>query len=258
MKVEIFVESAEAKLAEHVGNEAQQFEFEDEVAATSSLLDELDSEELEDHSVIDEAASLATSAYDLLQQNYEDSFARISLPDHLRCASHTLDLIAKTDTDLSKFDAKEFPKKRMLCQAWGKLTAFWNKIGQSISASEKSLEVFGVSRPTPCATRWNTYYDCIAAFLKNHKSIKTVNGLMQSIGLTSMFSTEDIDYLQEYSVLMKPIASALDILQGEKKCFHGIGMVLPLLTRIKKQLRKRFFAKLGPMRDRIIQKIDER
>ena len=35
------VESAEAKLAEHVANEAQQFEFEDEVAATSSLLDEL-------------------------------------------------------------------------------------------------------------------------------------------------------------------------------------------------------------------------
>ncbi|KZS01529.1 Uncharacterized protein APZ42_001780, partial [Daphnia magna] len=202
----------------------------DEVAATSGLLDELDSEELEDPSVIDEAASLATSAYDLLQQNYEDSFARISLPGHMRCASHTLDLIAKTDTDLSKFDAKEFPKKRIL----------------------------RVSLPTPCATRWNTYYDCIAAFLKNHKSIKTVNGLLQSIGLTSMFSKEDIDYLQEYAVLMKPIASALDILQGENKCFHGIGMVLPLLTRIKKQLRERFFANLGPMRDRIIQKIDER
>ena len=57
---------------------------------------------------------------------------------------------------------------------------------------------------------------------------------------------------------MKPIASALDILQGENKCFHGIGMVLSLLTRVKKQLRERFFANLGPMRDRVIQKIDER
>nr|CAH0103564.1 unnamed protein product [Daphnia galeata] len=57
---------------------------------------------------------------------------------------------------------------------------------------------------------------------------------------------------------MNPIASALDILQGEKKCFTGIGMVLPLLTRVKKQLRERFFANLGPMRDTVIQKIDER
>jgi hypothetical protein len=116
----------------------------------------------------------------------------------------------------------------------------------------------GVSLPSPCATRWNTYYDCTAAFLKHHKSLKTINGLLQSIGLTSLFSKEDIDYLQEYCELMKPIASALDILQGENKCFHGIGMVLPLLTRLKKQIRERFFANLGTMRDRVIQKIDER
>jgi hypothetical protein len=48
------------------------------------LLDELDSEELDDLSVIDKAAYLTTSVYDLLQQNYDDSFCRISLPDHLR------------------------------------------------------------------------------------------------------------------------------------------------------------------------------
>jgi len=73
-----------------------------------------------------------------------------------------------------------------------------------------------------------------------------------------MFSKEDIDYLQEYAVLMKPIAGALDILQGKNKYFNGIGMVLPILKRMKKQLRERFFSNLGPMRDRIIQKIDER
>jgi hypothetical protein len=34
--------------------------------------------------VIDKAAYLTTSVYDLFQQNYDDSFCRISLPDHLR------------------------------------------------------------------------------------------------------------------------------------------------------------------------------
>jgi hypothetical protein len=46
-------------------------------------------------------------------------------------------------------------------------------------------------------------------------------------------------------------------LQGENKFFHGIGMVRPLLTRIKKQLREKFFVNLGSMRDMIIQKIYE-
>jgi hypothetical protein len=56
-----------------------------------------------------------------------------------------LDLITKTDADLSKFDAKEFLRKRMLFQAWRKLTAFLNKIGQFISASERSLKVSGIN-----------------------------------------------------------------------------------------------------------------
>jgi hypothetical protein len=47
------------------------------------------------------------------------------------------------------------------------------------------------------------------------------------------------------------------VLQGENKFFHGIGMVRPLLTRIKKQLREKFFVNLGSMRDMIIQKIYE-
>ncbi len=58
--------------------------MESEIEETSNLLDELESEDFDDLSVIDEAAYLTTSAYDLLQQNYEDSFSRISLPDHLR------------------------------------------------------------------------------------------------------------------------------------------------------------------------------
>lgn len=35
-------------------------------------------------------------------------------------------------------------------------------------------------------------------------------------------------------------------------------MGIPLLTRIKKTLRTKVFANFGPMRDRIIEKIDKR
>jgi hypothetical protein len=79
------IESAEAKLAEHVAKDDQQSDVtESEIEETSNVLGELESEDFDDLSVIDEAASLTTSAFDLLQQNYEDSFSRISNPDHLR------------------------------------------------------------------------------------------------------------------------------------------------------------------------------
>ncbi|EFX77397.1 hypothetical protein DAPPUDRAFT_106171 [Daphnia pulex] len=109
------VESAEPKLAEHVANEAQQFEFEDEVAATSSLLDELDSEELDEPSVIDEAASLATSAYDLLQQNYEYSFTGISMPDHLRYYRYSsfLRLVSAGATGIIMLNKQNVPSKKL-------------------------------------------------------------------------------------------------------------------------------------------------
>ncbi len=116
----------------------------------------------------------------------------------------------------------------------------------------------GKSLPTPCATRWNTFYDCISSFLKNHKNLKTLNDVLQSIGLTYSFTKEDIEYLQEYCELMKPLAQALDIFQGQKECFLGIGMVLPLLTRVKKTLRDRFFPNLEPMRKRVIESINDR
>jgi len=55
-----------------------------------------------------------------------------------------LDLIAKRDTDLSKFEVKDFPKKKFLRAAWTKMNGLWNKIGQSIASSEKCLAAFGM------------------------------------------------------------------------------------------------------------------
>ncbi len=91
----------------------------------------------------------------------------------------------------------------------------------------------------------------------HYKNLKTINDLFQSIGITALFTKEDIDLLHEYAELMKPLADALDMFQGEK-VFHRIGMVLPLLTRIKKRLLNKYFPNLAPIRKRVIEKIDER
>ncbi len=57
---------------------------------------------------------------------------------------------------------------------------------------------------------------------------------------------------------MKPLAIVLDILQGEKEVFLGVSLVLPLLTKLNDQLNQRVYSFLGPIRDWVVNKIDQR
>jgi len=59
-------------------------------------------------------------------------------------------------------------------------------------------------------------------------------------------------------MVMQPLAAVLDIFQGEKEVFLGLGIVLPLLTRLKKQLQQKVFQNLSTIRDRVVQSIDKR
>ncbi|KAI9554978.1 hypothetical protein GHT06_020267 [Daphnia sinensis] len=210
------------------------------IANVMQLLNE-DEEELTD---VTEAASLETSTYDAISADLLDS--PIILPTHLRCASHTLNLIASVDIDLANFDHKTFPKRNALRQALSKMTALWNKIGRSISAAEKCKEGFGIVLQTPkCPARWNSLYDSLSSFLKNYKSLDVAHIIFRSLS---------IPYLH----CVKPLAAILDIFQGEKGCFLGIGIVLPLLTKLKKQLNQRMFPNLGPIRDKILSRVQDR
>nr|CAH0111996.1 unnamed protein product [Daphnia galeata] len=101
----------------------------------------VDNEDPKELSELQEAANRGQqneSTHDLL--NNIDLESEIILPMHLRCASHTLNLIASTDIDLSKFDNRQLPKKQALRKALGKMTSLWNKICRSILAAELSKD----------------------------------------------------------------------------------------------------------------------
>jgi hypothetical protein len=118
----------------------------------------------------------------------------------------------------------------------------------------------GVALVTPCATRWNTTFDSLSSFLTHYKSLDKANTLFSLLGLPLLLglTKEDVELLIEYMLVMKPLAAVLDIFQGEKECFLGLGVVLPLLSKLKKQLKQRVFPNLGAIRDRIISSIDLR
>ena len=50
------------------------------------------------------------------------------------------------------------------------------------------------------------------------------------------FNQAGIELLNEYCNLLEPAAQLLDIFQSENKNFAGIGIVLPLIVKLKQKL----------------------
>ena len=110
----------------------------------------------------------------------------------------------------------------------------------------------GLSLKTPCETRWNSLYDSLQSFLKNYKTLENANVVMSGLNLPA-FTKNNIDLLAEYSAILEPVAIVLDIFQGDRQCFMGLGIVLPQLTKIKKKLSSKHFPNLNAIRDRILE-----
>jgi len=163
------------------------------------------------------------SIADIIEENSDGIEVRsdsIKLPVHFRCASHTINLICTSD--LEKISNPLHDASLSKCQK------IWNKIGRSTKAAESIKEICGVQLIRPCATRWNSLYDSISSILKQRPKLQDICDCL----FITTFSTEEIEYLEEYEVCLAPLASALDKLQGD--CYFGI--LLPTLLTVLRKL----------------------
>ena len=115
-----------------------------------------------------------------------------TLPEHFRCAAHTLNLVAKSDVEkyLKNFD-KGGNYKKISRKVMSKLTAVWNLQNRSTNAADVIKEKCGKKFITPVATRWNS--------LQN--SVKRVYELIEKSNdnLKSLFTTLKIVHLTDVS-----------------------------------------------------------
>jgi len=114
-------------------------------------------------------------------------------------------------------------------QITGKCSAIWNCAGRPKSAEiihsiiDRLLKIL-------CVTRWNSLFDSLAVLISiKHK----VNELTKKLNLP-LFKEAELDYLIEYTTVMKPIAMGLDRLQAEKDSYFGI--VMPTLLVLEKKI----------------------
>jgi len=149
-----------------------------------------------------------------------------SLPSHITCCAHTLNLIATRD--ISSIDDSKYKKMSEL--SFQKLQSFWNLLSRSTVASDKVFEICGCKFPVPIMTRWNSLFDATKKVLL-HKT--EVIKAFEELRLTKLKANE-WDFLKEYCNVMEPLTISLDKMQCEKKGF--LGYVAPIILVLRRTL----------------------
>lgn len=87
----------------------------------------------------------------LTSENYSNEY---SLPEHMTCTDHTLNLIATVD--ISKMFNLSYNK--ISTATFKKLNSFWNLLNRSTVASDKVEDECNCKFPIPIITRWNSMF----------------------------------------------------------------------------------------------------
>nr|XP_033803666.1 uncharacterized protein LOC117362041 isoform X2 [Geotrypetes seraphini] len=176
-----------------------------------------------------------------------------SLPAHKPSASHTLNLIASQDASKAM---STLSYKKIYCSTMAKCSALWSIVNRNVEASEIIWDELHTCLIVPKDTRWNSQYEAVDKV--RLLSVTCESGLQTVCEKLKLpvFPQIEINFLGEYCMVMKPVANALDILQGEKNCY--IGFLLPTIVSLKYRLQSiRHDLKLAnPLADAILKGIE--
>ncbi|KYN00540.1 hypothetical protein ALC62_08684 [Cyphomyrmex costatus] len=153
------------------------------------------------------------------------------LPNHLKCAAHTISLCVTTDVTNFFKRSKEFQELHK--KTIGKCNSLW-KLTTRPKSAEIIESILSCSLRKPGETRWNSLYDSMKQICQYKEKMIP---LCRSLGIRNIFLPSDFAYLEEHIMCTRPLAEALDILQakGDKNTFYGI--LLPCLVTARKKLK---------------------
>ncbi|KAL1481040.1 hypothetical protein MTO96_050521 [Rhipicephalus appendiculatus] len=178
------------------------------------------------------------------------------LPPHIRCAAHTLNLVATSDSAAAEHDAQY---SRISKSVFKKCPALWSKQGQSNISADLIKSHCGVYLRRPVPTRWNSLHDAMEHLLKLHNEGKDIERLFCILKLQILHRPAEYKFMEEYCNVMQPISCALDVLQRQEHMF--IGYLLPTLAVLEKRIKyeaMKGLAYCGPLASAVLDGIEKR
>lgn len=190
-----------------------------------------------------------------LVEDLEVEFSEIqtqNLSSQVRCASHTLNLVAMTDV-AEAMQNKHY--KKIQESTFEKLNFLW-KMSNTQKGSQEIVEILGSSLTKPNNTRWNSFFDSLNDLRK--KDFEKINRALRVLGSETFLNTE-IEFINEYLTIMEKLARSLDHLQ-KTNCYFAI--LLPTIHSTKYHLEnlsmKNSFVHCKPLLHAIIKGLDKR
>ncbi|EFN79485.1 hypothetical protein EAI_12439, partial [Harpegnathos saltator] len=209
----------------------------------------LDNDEIEEEPEYLQNDDIVISEFEL-PNNIDDDSEEFSLPTQYKCVSHTLNLIATRDSRVALSDIKY---KKLYNSSFSKASTLWNIIHKSTKAADIIEEIAHTKLQVPYPTCWNSSYDAVCKLLsiKNH-----LNEICNRLD-KPRFKMIEIEFFEEYTIVMKSLACILNLLQVENYCY--LGYVLPALLQLKINLQTLHeLPNCEPLRNALIDGINKR
>ncbi|CAB4002478.1 transposase [Paramuricea clavata] len=149
---------------------------------------------------------------------FSDQDESLELPSHQKCAAaYSLNLVSTTTAAAAAAAEKDYQYKKLSRASFAKCQALWDNTGRAVQAKEIIDEESLLQIKRPCSTRWNSVFDAVQRLNKINKvgvaGPQTLNNICQRLDLPRLKDTE-LEFLNLYEAVMRPIATALDVLQG--------------------------------------------
>ncbi|XP_058862589.1 uncharacterized protein zgc:161969 isoform X2 [Acipenser ruthenus] len=183
----------------------------------------------------------------LTECTLDDAATKFSLP-HQRCAAHTLNLVAAKDAH-DFLSTGPLALKMLFQSTIAKCSALWNK-------SKMSPQVYALfAEKATTQLKWNLFFRACSKMRSIPEEV--LHNICDGLNVERLGETE-LTFLDEYCSVMEPLACALDILQGESKCF--IGYLLPTISALQTKLGavKHKLKCAGPMADAVLAALQKR
>lgn len=150
----------------------------------------------------------------------------IKLLRHLRCASHTLNLIATTDLLRAIKHSRQLKKTHF--NVLEKCTSLWKSL-RSPKTNEILRTYLGIALKKPIVTRWNSFHDAIIQLLQVKEKLLSNPDII----LGNPLQDTDFEYFEEYVLCTRDLALATDRLQGDS-CHYEV--LLSTLVSLKNKM----------------------
>lgn len=158
----------------------------------------------------------------------------VSLPKYSPCCCHKLSLIASKDA--LKFCENDKKFNTTFKSAMAKLQQLWKKC-KSTKFTDMVEDRIGSKIHTPNVTRWLSLFKSVEDFIQKSNDGTKLEDLLKDSEVKLAFpSKNELQCLKEYCDVMRPVHTALVMLEGEQNSFWAY--VAPSIRMIEKKLSK--------------------